>query len=146
MFRIAELFIGGANSTKLLWLALRRELAHELKIGTFDVCFAGLTREPEHIIWIAHRLRKSVGIHLYPPHRNHRATRQTGCVHAAYHAHRAVPTDQRAIGLESATALRPAQLAWQCQSHGPDAPRAGPAGADATPWKSHDDGGPGMLP
>src|SRR5215831_13703546 len=96
LFRIAQLFIGSANRTKLLRLALRRELAHELKIGTFDVCFTGLMGEPEHSIWITYRLRKSVGMHLSPPHRAHRVTRQPGCVHGAYHAHRVVPTDQKA--------------------------------------------------
>src|SRR5262249_8365787 len=108
LFRIAQLFIGGANSTKLLRVTLRWVLAQEVKIGIFDGCFAGVTGEPEHSIGIPYRIRKSVGMHLDPPHRAHRATHPPGCVHAAYHAHRAVPTDQRAHGLESATALRPA--------------------------------------
>src|SRR5262252_2344247 len=62
-FRIAQLFIRRTNSAELLGLAFRWTLAHQLKIGAFDLRFTGLTVEAQNAVGITHWLRDGVRTH-----------------------------------------------------------------------------------
>src|SRR2546428_11919570 len=73
-FSIAQLFIRRTNVAKLLWLAFRWKLAHQLKIGAFDLRFTGLTVEAQNAVGIAHWLRNDVRTHENPPHRSRPTT------------------------------------------------------------------------